>query len=192
MATVLTGGRRFAHLERLRGDAVVQAILGVTRMPSAMTLRVTSATGAQPDRTSVRGARAICVTRVARAALDAVLDLDSTVFERYGRQQGGLKGYNPRKHERQVAPGNLTPRRSQIPDVNLSIHPARAHRMKTAAFRQAQSVPPFPVDLSTPTSVTCPPSLHGHYPASSLIRSSPAPGWRIGAFSSGFCLCLFP
>jgi hypothetical protein len=25
-----------------------------------------------------------------------------------------------------VAPGNFTPRRSQIPDVNLSIHPARA------------------------------------------------------------------
>ena len=38
LATVLTGGRRFAHLERLRSDAVVRAILGVTRMPSAMTL----------------------------------------------------------------------------------------------------------------------------------------------------------
>jgi hypothetical protein len=33
-------------------------------------------------------------------ALGAVLDLDSTVFERYGRQQGSLKGYNPRKHGR--------------------------------------------------------------------------------------------
>src|SRR6266542_786387 len=28
------------------------------------------------------------------------LDLDSTVFERYGRQQGALKGHNPRKHGR--------------------------------------------------------------------------------------------
>src|SRR5467141_4009027 len=28
------------------------------------------------------------------------LDLDSTVFERYGRQEGSLKGYNPRKHGR--------------------------------------------------------------------------------------------
>jgi hypothetical protein len=41
-----------------------------------------------------------------------------------------------------VAPGNLTPGRSQIPDVNLSIHPARATEMKAAAFRQDQSVPP--------------------------------------------------
>ena len=28
------------------------------------------------------------------------LDLDSTVFERYGRQEGSLKGHNPRKHGR--------------------------------------------------------------------------------------------
>src|SRR5271167_3435539 len=31
-ATVLTGGCRFAHVERLRTDEVVQAILGVPRM----------------------------------------------------------------------------------------------------------------------------------------------------------------
>src|SRR6266849_5040917 len=35
-ATVLTGGRRFAHVQRLRSDEVVQAIVGVARMPSAM------------------------------------------------------------------------------------------------------------------------------------------------------------
>ena len=29
-----------------------------------------------------------------------MLDLDSTVFERYGRQEGSLRGYNPRKHGR--------------------------------------------------------------------------------------------
>src|SRR5260370_22632233 len=37
-ATVLTGGRRFAHVQRLRSDEVVQAIVGCARMPSAMTL----------------------------------------------------------------------------------------------------------------------------------------------------------
>jgi len=35
---VLTGACRFAHVERLRTDEVVQAILGVKRMPSAMSL----------------------------------------------------------------------------------------------------------------------------------------------------------
>src|ERR1700745_432775 len=37
-AGVLTGSRRFAHVERLRSDEVVRTILGLTRMPSAMTL----------------------------------------------------------------------------------------------------------------------------------------------------------
>ena len=34
------------------------------------------------------------------APLGAVLDLDSTVFERYGHQEGSLKGHNPGKHGR--------------------------------------------------------------------------------------------
>ncbi len=35
---VLTGGRRFAHAERLRSDEVIRGILGVKQMPSAMTV----------------------------------------------------------------------------------------------------------------------------------------------------------
>src|SRR5438132_7153882 len=38
LAGVLTGSRRFAHVERLRSDEVVRTILGLARMPSAMTL----------------------------------------------------------------------------------------------------------------------------------------------------------
>src|ERR1700740_2667758 len=37
-AGVLPGSRRFAHVERLRSDDVVRTILGLARMPSAMTL----------------------------------------------------------------------------------------------------------------------------------------------------------
>ena len=37
-AAVLTGATRFAHVERLRADPVVRAILGVPRLPSAMTV----------------------------------------------------------------------------------------------------------------------------------------------------------
>jgi hypothetical protein len=100
-ATVLTGGRRFAPLERLRTDDVVQAILGVARMPSAMTLTryfgglVRSQIEHLSEVLSQFGLR-----RLRAPALGAVLDLDSTVFERYGRQQGSLKGYNPGKHGR--------------------------------------------------------------------------------------------
>jgi hypothetical protein len=100
-ATVLSGGRRFAHAERLRSDEVVGAILGVERMPSAMTL--TRYFGG-----FVRGQVEhlsevlwqFVVARLRAVSLGAVLDLDSTVFERYGRQEGSLKGHNPRKHGR--------------------------------------------------------------------------------------------
>jgi hypothetical protein len=98
---VLTGGRRFAHLERLRADEVIRGILGVQRMPAPMT--VTRYFGGLV-RSQVEHLSAVLwqftARRLRAPALGAVLDLDSTVFERYGHQQGSLKGYNPRKHGR--------------------------------------------------------------------------------------------
>jgi hypothetical protein len=37
-ATVLSGGRRFSHLERLREDEVAKRFIGAKRLPSAMTV----------------------------------------------------------------------------------------------------------------------------------------------------------
>ena len=100
-AAILTGATRFAHVERLRADAVVRAILGVRRLPSAMTL--TRYLGGFV-RGQVEHCAAVCwaFTRaqLRPVPLGAVLDLDSTVFERYGHQEGALKGHNPRKHGR--------------------------------------------------------------------------------------------
>lgn len=98
---VLSGARRFAHLERLRSDEVIRGILGVKRLPSAMT--VTRYFGGLV-RSQVEHLSEVlwqfAQSRLRAPALGAVLDLDSTVFERYGHQQGSLKGYNPRKHGR--------------------------------------------------------------------------------------------
>jgi hypothetical protein len=100
-AAVLTGATRFAHVERLRADAVVRAILGVARMPSAMTL--TRYLGGFV-RSQVEHCTEVLwrftLARLPSMPLGAVLDLDSTVFERYGHQEGALKGHNPRKHGR--------------------------------------------------------------------------------------------
>ena len=100
-AAVLTGAKRFAHVERLRTDAVVRAILGLPRMPSAMTL--TRYLGGFV-RSQVEHLTDVLwqftLARVRSSPLGAVLDLDSTVFERYGHQEGALKGHNPRKHGR--------------------------------------------------------------------------------------------
>lgn len=101
LAAVLTGGRRFAHVERLRTDEVVQAILGMARMPSAMTLTryFGGLVRSQVEHLSAVLGQFI-FGQLKRPPLGATLDLDSTVFERYGRQEGSLKGYNPRKHGR--------------------------------------------------------------------------------------------
>ena len=100
-AAVLTGATRFAHVERLRADAVVRTILGVPRLPSAMT--VTRYLGGFV-RSQVEHLAAVCwrftLARLQPVPLGAVLDLDSTVFECYGHQEGALKGHNPRKHGR--------------------------------------------------------------------------------------------
>jgi hypothetical protein len=44
--------------------------------------------------------RRFVLRRLRCPALGWVLDVDSTVFERYGQQEGSLKGHNPRKHGR--------------------------------------------------------------------------------------------
>jgi hypothetical protein len=100
-AGVLTGSRRFAHVERLRSDEVVRTILGLGRMPSAMTLTryFGGLVRSQVEHLSATLGQFV-FGQLKRSALGATLDLDSTVFERYRRQEGSLKGYNPRKHGR--------------------------------------------------------------------------------------------
>jgi len=101
MVAVLTGARRFAHVERLRADEVVRGILGVKRLPSAMTVSryLGGLVRSQVEHLS-QTLWQFTAERLKAPALGAVLDLDSTVFERYGHQEGSLKGYNPRKHGR--------------------------------------------------------------------------------------------
>jgi Transposase DDE domain group 1 len=101
LAAVLSGSRRFAHVERLRTDEVVQTSLGMARMPSAMTLTryFGGLVRSQVEQLSTVLGQFI-FGQFKRPPLGATLDLDSTVFERYGRQEGSLKGYNPRKHGR--------------------------------------------------------------------------------------------
>jgi hypothetical protein len=98
LASVLTGARRFAHVERLRADAVVQAILGVQRMPSAMTVTryFNGFVRSQVEHLATVLWR-VTLARLVVPPLGAVLDLDSTVFERYGAQEGSRAGYNPHK-----------------------------------------------------------------------------------------------
>jgi hypothetical protein len=99
MASVLTGAKRLAHMERLRWDEGVKKILGVDRFVSDTTL-------GRFLRRFHMGTVTTVFEKLMRWQLkmidvkDDVLDLDSSVFERYGKQEGATLGYNSKKHRR--------------------------------------------------------------------------------------------
>lgn len=99
--SVCAGARRFAHVNLLRGDVALRDLLGWPRLPGD------DATRAFFGRFGWKEVEAFfpaltqwLLERVPMQA--ATLDLDSTVFERFGRQEGARKGYHPRK------PGRLS------------------------------------------------------------------------------------
>jgi DDE family transposase len=99
MAGVLAGSRRLAHIERLRGDQGLKTILGITRFVSDTTFsRFFQRFGARQVQEVFE--RLMRWQHSLISFSDNVLDLDSTVMERYGHQEGALLGYNSKKHRR--------------------------------------------------------------------------------------------
>ena len=99
MAGVLVGSRRLAHIERLRWDEGVRRILGLKRFVSDTTLaRFFRRFGPGTVATVFE-----CLMRwqLGQIGLEGeILDLDSSIVERYGKQEGAWLGYNPKKHRR--------------------------------------------------------------------------------------------
>jgi hypothetical protein len=96
--TLLCDGRRFVRVQRLGEDPTLNELFGLERVVSDDTLRrfVVSV----PE---VEGAR--WVAQVAQRLWSAlpqklILDWDSTVQTKYGRQEGAAVGYNPQKRGR--------------------------------------------------------------------------------------------
>jgi Transposase DDE domain group 1 len=99
--SVVAGARRFAHSSMLRADRALGALLGIKRFPTDGTIRNLFKRFTQGM--VVRMYEPLWAWQVARLPKREngySLDLDSTVFERYGKQEGAKKGYNPRKHGR--------------------------------------------------------------------------------------------
>ena len=100
MVAIYMGANRVAHIDLLRWDAPVRAMFALTRVPSASSLlrffrkfnlKHVSLLMPEWNRRMMERAR----ERFCPAG--ETLDLDSSVFERYGEQEGAKKGYNPRK-----------------------------------------------------------------------------------------------
>jgi hypothetical protein len=99
MAGVLAGSRRLAHIERLRWDEGLKTIFGIKRFVSDTTLaRFFGRFGARQVQEVFEH-----LLRWQHGLIPLsgeVLDLDSSVMERYGHQEGVLLGYNSKKHRR--------------------------------------------------------------------------------------------
>ena len=95
---VLTGASRFLHLERLRADSVLKRLFGLSRFvaPTTYARFFQGLTGQSREDA---WASLVSWTLGLLPAREAgyVLDIDSTVVERCGEQEGALQGYNPRK-----------------------------------------------------------------------------------------------
>ena len=95
---VVVGARRFAHTEMARADRALHALLGLARWPGADTVRSLFHRFTQPSLQSFWRPLWAWWLGLLRAPKEGFsLDLDSTVFQRCGGQQGAAKGYNPRR-----------------------------------------------------------------------------------------------
>jgi hypothetical protein len=101
LVSVLVGARRFAHASLLRGDRALHVLLGLNRFPTDDTIRnLFRAFGMGQVQRLYEPLAEWQMQRLPRRDEGYTLDLDSTVLERYGKQEGSLKGHNPRKHGR--------------------------------------------------------------------------------------------
>lgn len=101
MVGVLTGASRFLHLERLRVDAPLREVFGIRRFcaPSTYT-RFFQRFTCQLREDAFYGLGRWALGLLEPGEQGYTLDLDSTVLERFGEQEGVLPGYNPRRHGR--------------------------------------------------------------------------------------------
>lgn len=101
LIAVVSGARRFAHAGLLRTDRALRQIVGLKRCPSDDTMR-------NLFKRFTQGKVYEFYSQMTKWGLERLpprgegysLDLDSTVFERYGEQEGARRGYNPRKRGR--------------------------------------------------------------------------------------------
>lgn len=98
IATVLIGGCRFAHVDRIREDEVIRQITGARRLAGADTVRryFMGFTPSQNEHLYATLRKATWEI-LGEQEQEDILDLDSTVLDRFGEQEGVAKGYHPQR-----------------------------------------------------------------------------------------------
>jgi hypothetical protein len=101
LMSVLVGAKRFAHAGLLRGGRAQHALVGLDRFSADDTIRNHFRRfGMGQVQHPFEPLAEWQMQRLPRRDDGYTPDLDSTVSERYVKQEGSLKGHNPRKHGR--------------------------------------------------------------------------------------------
>jgi hypothetical protein len=95
---VIAGASRFAHTDWLRSDKALHAMLGIARFPGTDTIGNFFARFTQGAVEAFwRPLWRWLLPHFVAPAEGFSLDLDSTIFQRSGSQQGAARGYNPHR-----------------------------------------------------------------------------------------------
>jgi hypothetical protein len=103
LSSVIVGAKRFAHTDWLRFDTALHVMLGIDRFPGTDTVRNLFARFTQGAIEAFwRPLWRWLLAMFEHPQQGFSLDLDSTVFQRSGQQEGAAKGYNPRRPGRKT------------------------------------------------------------------------------------------
>jgi hypothetical protein len=119
LLSVVAGARRFAHANLLRADVALHKMVGIERFPCDDTIRnLFRRFGMKEVEGFFSQLWQWLIQRLPSRSEGYSLDLDSTVFERYGSQEGSRRGYNPRK------PGRAShhPLLAVLAEANMILH----------------------------------------------------------------------
>jgi len=96
--SVVIGARRFAHTGLARADKALHVMLGIPRWPGDDTVRTLFHRFTQGTIEKFWRPVWMWVLGMTTCPVSGFsLDLDSTIFQRAGKQEGAAKGYNPRR-----------------------------------------------------------------------------------------------
>ena len=103
LCSVVANASRFAHSEWLRSDKALHSMLGIDPFPGTDTVRNLFLRFTQGTVQAFRRPLWQWLLPMFKAPVEGFsLDLDSTVFQRSGEQEGAAKGYNPSRPGRKT------------------------------------------------------------------------------------------
>ena len=147
LSSVIAGAKRFAHTDWLRFDTAFHVMLGIDRFPGTDTVRNLFARFTQGSIEAFwRPLWRWLLAMFEHPQQGFSLDLDSTVFQRSGQQEGAFKGYNPRRPGRKT----LHPLLAVLAEAQCVLHAwlrsgnTSASRGASAFLQEALTLMPAP------------------------------------------------